>query len=174
MCRFGFEWKDRKMLKKWMAAAVLVSISVGAQAQVVAEQAWSRMTAASVPNGVVFMQLHNTGKQADALVSASTPVAAKAELHNHIHDNGVMRMRQVDKIDVAADGHVALQPGGLHVMLMGLKQPLKLKQTFALTLKYQSGRTQVVTVTVNNGEGMAMDAPKQSGHDAHHHGHHAH
>lgn len=161
------------MLKKWMTVAVLVAISAGAQAQMVADEAWSRMTAATAPTGVVFMQLHNTGKQADALVSATTPVAAKVELHNHIHDNGVMRMRQVDKIAVAADGHVTLQPGGLHVMLMGLKQPLKLQQTFPLVLQYESGRSQTVIVTVNNGEGMAATQQKNGAHSHNeHHNHH--
>ncbi|AUZ04813.1 MULTISPECIES: copper chaperone PCu(A)C [Vitreoscilla] len=161
------------MLKKWMAAAVLVAISASAQAQVVADAAWSRMTAATAPTGVVFMQLHNTGKEADALVSATTPVAKKVELHNHIHDNGVMRMRQVAQIEVAAEGHVTLQPGGLHVMLMGLKQPLKLQQTFPLVLKYASGRSQTVTVTVNNGEGMVSTHQKNGAHSQNeHHNHH--
>ena len=100
------------------------------------------------------MQLNNTGSQADALVSVSSPVAKKAEIHNHINDKGVMRMRQVAKIDVPAGKSVTLQPGGFHVMLMGLKQPLKLNDTFPVTLKYQSGRTQKITATVNNGSGI--------------------
>lgn len=141
----------------------LLALSANAFADVHAMQAWSRFTAPSVPTGVVFLQLHNSGKQTDALVSATTPVAKKVELHNHIHDQGVMRMRQVPKIDVAAGGTVALQPGGYHMMLLDLKQPLKLNQTFPVTLKYQSGRSEKITVTVNNGKGM-----QQNGHSMNH------
>lgn len=139
---------------KYLSVLALMAVSTSAWAEIQASQAWSRFTAPSVPTGVVFMQLNNTGAQADALVSVSSPVAKKAEIHNHINDKGVMRMRQVAKIDVLAGKSVTLQPGGFHVMLMGLKQPLKLNDTFPVTLKYQSGRTQKITATVNNGSGM--------------------
>ena len=139
---------------KYLSVLALMAVSTSAWAEIQASQAWSRFTAPSVPTGVVFMQLNNTGSQADALVGVSSPVAKKAEIHNHINDKGVMRMRQVAKIDVLAGKSVTLQPGGFHVMLMGLKQPLKLNDTFPVTLKYQSGRTQKITATVNNGSGM--------------------
>ena len=152
------------MLKS-LSVLALMAVSTSAWAEIQATQAWSRFTAPSVPTGVVFMQLNNTGSQADALVSVSSPVAKKAEIHNHINDKGVMRMRQVAKIDVPAGKSVTLQPGGFHVMLMGLKQPLKLNDTFPVTLKYQSGRTQKITATVNNGSGM------QNMHHGEHHDH---
>lgn len=141
------------MLKS-VSLLVLMAASTCAWADIHAAQAWSRFTAPSVPTGVVFMQLHNAGPQADALVSASSPVAKKVEIHNHINDKGVMRMRQVAKVDVPAGQSVSLQPGGYHVMLIGLKKPLKLNDTFPVTLKYQSGKTQKITATVNNGAGM--------------------
>ena len=141
------------MLKS-LSVLALLAVSTGAWADVQATQAWSRFTAPSVPTGVVFMQLNNTGTKADALVSVSSPVAKKAEIHNHINDKGVMRMRQVAKVDVPAGKSVSLQPGGFHVMLMGLKKPLKLNDSFPVTLKYQSGLTQKITATVNNGSGM--------------------
>ncbi|UOO88949.1 copper chaperone PCu(A)C [Vitreoscilla massiliensis] len=140
------------MLKS-LSILALMALSTSALADIHASQAWSRFTAPSVPTGVVFMQLHNAGPQADALVSASSPVAKKVEIHNHINDKGVMRMRQVAKVDVPAGQSVSLQPGGYHVMLIGLKKPLKLNDTFPVTLKYQSGKTQKITATVNNGVG---------------------
>ena len=157
------------MLKKTCSALLLMAMASVSHAQVVAHDAWSRITAPSVPTGVVFVQLHNTGTQQDALIGASTNVAQKVELHNHIHDNGVMRMRQVKHIDIQAGKQVTLQPGGLHIMLMGLKQPLKRNQTFELTLQYQSGHQQTITVTVNNGEGMkaASEAQHAHSHAAH-------
>ena len=142
------------MLKS-LSVVALMALSTSAWAEIHASQAWSRFTAPSVPTGVVFMQLHNSGPNADALVSASSPVAKKVEIHNHINDKGVMRMRQVAKVDVPAGQSVSLQPGGYHVMLIGLKKPLKLNDTFPVTLKYQSGKTQKITATVNNGAGEA-------------------
>ena len=139
---------------KYLSVLALIAVSTSAWAEIQATQAWSRFTAQSVPTGAVFMQLDNTGSKADALVDVSSPVAKKVEIHNHINDKGVMRMRQVDKIDVPAGKSVTLQPGGFHVMLMGLKQPLKLNDTFPLTLKYQSGRIQKIIATVNNGSGI--------------------
>ena len=82
------------MLKS-LSVVALMALSTSAWAEIHASQAWSRFTAPSVPTGVVFMQLHNSGPNADALVSASSPVAKKVEIHNHINDKGVMRMRQV-------------------------------------------------------------------------------
>ena len=146
------------MLKS-LSVVALMALSTSAWAEIHASQAWSRFTAPSVPTGVVFMQLHNSGPNADALVSASSPVAKKVEIHNHINDKGVMRMRQVAKVDVPAGQSVSLQPGGYHVMLIGLKKPLKLNDTFPVTLKYQSGKTQKITATVNNGAGAGEAAP---------------
>lgn len=151
------------MLKKWMLLTSLV-LSTSAWADVTASQAWSRITAPTVPTGAVFLQLNNTGTSTESLVSASSPVAKRVELHNHIHDNGVMRMREVSKIEVAAGKSVSLQPGGYHIMLMELKKPLKLNQTFPITLKYDTGRSETVNVIVNNGKGMDM----KNGHDMNH------
>jgi copper(I)-binding protein len=71
------------------------------------------------------MRIRNDTDQTRRVVSASSDVSKVTELHTHIHDNGVMRMRRVKYIEIPAHGTVALQPGGYHVMLIGLKHPLK-------------------------------------------------
>lgn len=107
---------------------------------------WARATAPGAPNGAAYLGLSTTGSP-DALVSAASPAARKVELHTHLHEDGVMKMRQVDSIPVTPDAPVKLQPGGLHVMLFGLEKPLAAGTKFPLTLTFRQAGT--VTVDVN-------------------------
>lgn len=98
---------------------------------------WSRATAGSSPNGAAYLTLNSTGKESDRLLSASSPAAEKAELHTHLMDDGVMKMRPVTAIEVTPGSPTALQPGGLHIMLLGLKAPLVKDKSFPLTLVFE-------------------------------------
>ena len=107
----------------------------------------------SVPgsgNGVAYIAtLQNTGKQADRLLRASTPVAARTELHTMSMDGGVMRMREVDGIALAPGVAVKMRPGqGYHFMLMGLKKALKEGDSFAMTMEFERGGKVEVKVIV--------------------------
>jgi copper(I)-binding protein len=97
--------------------------------------------------GVVYMIVMNHGAADDDLTGLSTPVADKAEMHRSITENGVSRMDAVADLPVKANEAATFGPGGLHVMLMGLKQPLKLGDSFPLTLNF--AKAGVVTVTVS-------------------------
>ena len=159
-------------MKKWAIGALLLSSSSWALAGgITVDNVWGRFSAPGMSMSGVFMDVSNQSKQADVLVGGSTAVAEKVELHNHINDNGVMRMREVPGgIAVAAGETVKLQPGGLHVMLMGLKKPLKVGDTFALTLKFKQAKPQTVTVTVQTGADKmpaAMPHQHKHGHDHH-------
>lgn len=125
---------------------------------------WSRATAPGAPNGATYFTLNNTGAEADRLLSASSPAAAKVELHTHMMDNGVMRMRPVDAIEVTPGSPTTLAPGGLHVMLLGLKQPLVKGKAFPLTLVFEKGGPVTVQVDV---QGAGDTAPSHGGHDGH-------
>ncbi|SLN30609.1 copper chaperone PCu(A)C [Oceanibacterium hippocampi] len=83
------------------------------------EHPWGRAIIASRPAGA-FLTIVNHGA-ADRLVGARSPAAEKVEIHTHINDNGVMRMRRIEVVDIDMHQTVALQPGGLHLMLFGLK-----------------------------------------------------
>ena len=96
-------------------------------------------TMGGLSTGVVFLDIQNTGVIPDAVAEVETPVAARAEIHETIDDNGVMRMRKVDALVLLPRQMVKLQPGGMHIMLFELKQPLKLHQRFPLTLKMKTG-----------------------------------
>ena len=125
---------------------------------------WSRATVAGIPNGAAYFVLKNNGDADDRLLSASSPVANKAELHTHLKDGEVMRMRQVDDVVVPAGGSATFEPGGLHVMLMGLKAPLEQGSSFPLTLVFDKAGSVSVDVTVDR-MGGTKDA---HGHDQHH------
>jgi hypothetical protein len=99
----------------------------------------SKTTMAEHGNGAIYVTLSNSGSQPDALVSASTDVAQKTELHETTRDGGVMKMRPVKEIPVPAGGKTELKPGGYHIMLMGLKHDLKPGEKVAVTLKFEHG-----------------------------------
>ena len=97
-----------------------------------------------------FMTLKNGSDQDRAAVSASSDVAETVELHTHLHEDGVMKMRQVEKIEVPAGSATVLEPGGYHVMLIGLKQSLEMGQMVGITLNFDDGSTVAVEAEVKS------------------------
>jgi len=122
----------------------------------------ARPTVASQSIGGGYLKLVNTGAVADRLLSASTPVAQSVQLHTMRMEGDVMRMREVESIEIAPHQTVELKPGGMHLMLMGLKAPLVAGQRFPLTLGFEKAGQ----VTVD----MTVDAPASgaAGHDKPH------
>ncbi|MQX38366.1 copper chaperone PCu(A)C [Roseospira navarrensis] len=108
---------------------------------------WARASAGMARAGAAFMTIRNDGAT-DRLVAADADVSAVVELHTHIKDGDVMRMRKVEAIDFTGGTETVLQPGGLHVMLIELHAPLKEGETFPLSLTFESAGTVEVTVTV--------------------------
>lgn len=113
---------------------------------------WSRELPPNAPAGAAYFTLHNGAAQADRLLGASTPRAEHSELHNHVHRDGLMKMEEVPSVEVPAQGEVRFQPGGLHVMLFGLKQPLKAGEHFPLTLEFEKAGKVEVQVQVESAE----------------------
>ena len=107
-----------------------------------------------------FVKITNGGA-ADRLVSARAEVSGSVELHTMRMEGDVMRMRQVDGIELPAGQTVELKPGGLHMMFMGLKAPLKAGDSFPLTLKFEKAGEVTVQVKVEApGAAMATDGKK--------------
>lgn len=118
---------------------------------------WARATTAGVSNGAAYFKINNNGA-ADVLIGASAPTVAKAaELHQHINENGVMRMRPVEKIAIPAKGSLLLAPGGYHLMLLNLKTPLQEGQLLPLTLRFEKAGEVKVDIKV---EATTVDADK--------------
>jgi copper(I)-binding protein len=115
---------------------LLLFVSTPALAQIQIEKPWARATAPGAAVGGGYMTVRNAGA-ADKLVAASSPAAAKVELHVHVNDNGVMRMREVPGYDIPAKGSFELKPGGAHLMFMNLKAPLKEGTKVPVTLKFE-------------------------------------
>ncbi|MGB7478730.1 MAG: copper chaperone PCu(A)C [Burkholderiaceae bacterium] len=126
---------------------------------------YARATMPGQPSGAVYMALENHGKSADKLVEAATPVAKKTEIHTMSMDGNVMKMRQVDGIELAPAATVAMKPGdGYHVMLLGLQQQLKAGDKLPLTLTFEkAGKVDVSVVVQDVGK-----AP-MAGRDQHRH-----
>jgi len=125
---------------------------------------WARPTTAQAQAGAAFLAIANKGGVADRLLGVSSPVAEAAELHNHFMDGTVMRMRPVEAIEIAVGSAVELTPGGLHVMLFGLKRQLKEGATFPLTLRFEKAGEIVVDVQVEKLSGPPASNPGQHRH----------
>jgi len=123
--------------------------------QVELKDAWARATPGKAENGAAYLTIVSPG--ADRLVSLSTPVAKKAQLHTMTTEGGVMKMRPLDGLDVPADQPVTLKPGGAHIMLMGLNQPLQAGQSFPLTLSFEKAGQREVTVAVEKPGAMGPE-----------------
>jgi len=135
----------------WMRAALAAGCAVlaaAAQAQTVTvNDAWVRVPAPGQKVAGVYMEI--VSRANTALVAVASPAAARAELHSMALDDGVMRMRPLERIELPAGKAVVLAPGGLHVMLIDLKQPLKRGDSVPVTLtvlQLNSGSRSVFTV----------------------------
>jgi hypothetical protein len=99
-------------------------------------QLWSR-AARQGAQGAGYLTIANRGIAPDRLLAASSPAAPRLELHTHIHENGVMRMREVPAIDIPAGQSVTLRPGGLHLMFIGLREELRQGAVVPVTLRFE-------------------------------------
>lgn len=132
---------------------------------------WSRALPPVSQNGAAYVTLMNGGHYADKLIGASSPVAQRAELHAHSMEGGVIKMRPVTSLELPPGKKFELKPGGLHVMLIGLKHPLKQGDRFPLTLRFANTPPITVEVVVRPAdakgpEGMQRE-PGSGAHERH-------
>jgi periplasmic copper chaperone A len=145
--------KEPAMMRRKLFAAALFALPLapGAaradDAMVTVEQPWARATPGAAKSGAVYLTLTDHGAP-DRLIGVSTPAADMAMLHESFVENGVSKMRMLDGVALDASKPVALHPGALHIMLEGLKAPLKVGSSFPLTLTFEHAPPQTVTVTV--------------------------
>jgi len=132
-------------MRRLLIASTLL-LSLAAQAQVKVDDPWVRATVAPQKATGAFMQL--TATKPVKVVAASSPVADVVEVHEMKMVDGVMKMRAVDALPLPAGQAVALKPGSYHVMLMGLKNPIKAGETVPLTLTVEGEDEQRTTVEI--------------------------
>jgi periplasmic copper chaperone A len=132
--------------RRLLLAPALLVLPAHAQQQgdIAVTTPWTR-AAGQNGTGAGFLSIANRGSTADRLVGASSPIARVVEIHTHIREGDILRMRPVAAVDLPPGGTVTLQPGGFHLMLIGLKEPLIQGQSVPLTLRFErAGEVQVM------------------------------
>lgn len=156
------------MLKKTLLFALLMAAGLPTLAHeydagaLHIEHPWSRAMPPVAPTAAAYFVVHNKGSEADRLLGVSTPHAGKAELHEHVHADGLMKMQQVQAVDIPAGGEIRFEPMGYHVMLFNLQQQAKDGERFPLTLTFEKAGEVEVDVAV-----QADAAPAAEPVDAH-------
>ena len=144
------------MLFRFLAFAAALAAANTALAQsnqLEVSNAWARATPGKAENGAAYVTI--LSPTPDRLLSASSPSAKKAELHTMEMAGMVMKMRPVAGLDIPAGQPVALKPGGEHIMLIGLQQPLREGQSFTLTLNFEKAGARTVSVAVEKAGAMS-------------------
>ena len=95
---------------------------------------WAGITRGGLKTAAVYVTFINEGPKSDKLLKVSSPIAASAMIHTNIKDGPVMRMRDLDGVEIPAGGTVKMEPGGMHIMLTGIDHPLKDGEMFPMTL----------------------------------------
>lgn len=166
----------RKTLAGLAAIVALALIAPAAAEDVkagdlVITQAWTRATPNGAKIGGGYLTIENKGTTPDRLVSGSGDVAGKIEVHEMSMDNGVMKMRALDKgLTIEPGKAVKLAPGGYHLMMFDLKNPLKQGDKVPVTLEFEKAGKVSVSLDV---QAVGAQAPSGSDHSGHgdHSGH---
>jgi len=130
----------------FITCLLIANGAMGQTGQLEIRAPWARATPGQAQNGAAYLTIVSPTN--DRLTGASSPVAKNAELHTMSMEGGVMRMRPLTAIDIPAGQTVTPRPGGTHIMLLGLTQPLREGQSFPLTLSFDHAGPRQVTVVI--------------------------
>jgi periplasmic copper chaperone A len=114
------------------------------------DQPMARATPPGAKTGAVYFTIENAGNRTERLIRASTPVASGVALHQMAQTGGMMTMRAVPSLEIFPGARIELGPGAYHLMLIDLKQPLKVGDKFPLALTFERIGTVTTTVTVED------------------------
>lgn len=150
-----------------MAVAVALPIGVGEaheyrRGDLQIDHPWARALPPVAKNGAVYLEIRNTGTESDRLVSISTPAAESAELHRTQLDGGIVRMGELSVLEIKPNDSALLHPGGLHIMLNGLKKPLTAGTEFPLTLRFEKAGLVELEIRVERAPSHAPSPPPSS------------
>ncbi len=137
-----------------------------AQGNVTIVSPWSREMPPNVSNGAVYFRAENSGGEPDRLLGAWTDIAERVELHTHDMEGGMMTMREVRSVELPARSRIDFKPHGLHLMLVGLKQPLASGEHFGLTVVLEKAGEMDLVVEIKPVDFVAgeMDHASQGTH----------
>lgn len=134
---------------RWRFLIVAFAVSfqlMAAEVQIINSTVRLPLPGRSVSAG--YLTINNLSDQAVSVVAATSPWFEKVELHQHSYVDGMMRMQQIDRIVIAPNQTVHLQPGGLHMMLFTPKQSLALDQQVPIELQLDNGQKISVSAVV--------------------------
>jgi periplasmic copper chaperone A len=161
-----------KLSRRRGALALAAILSLGGAAvgdptaaadEVAIHDAWARASLGRTRTSAAYMTLEVTGERVDRLIAAASPDAETAELHTHLMDGGIARMRPVGAIEIAPGAPTVLEPGGLHIMLTGLRRELVAGETLPLSLTFERAGTIELEVPIK-GMAQSMDRGHHGGH----------
>ncbi|MGD9294039.1 MAG: copper chaperone PCu(A)C [Roseobacter sp.] len=151
-------------LSRGVLAAVFAAVPVLSLAEIVITDPYARVSRPGAPTGAAFMIIENTSDTADRLVSASSDVAKRVELHTHIDQgDGVMKMTEIEGgVEIGPGATYVMKRGGDHVMFMGLNETLEQGGEVQVTLTFEQAGDVTLTIPVDN--------ERASGHGSMNHG----
>jgi copper(I)-binding protein len=150
----GYTARMRFIGRQFTAALPLLLAALplwGGAVDIQVSQAWARPTPPTAQVGAVYFSISNGGTKEDKLLAVSSGVAGSVEIHETQTIKGVMQMRPVASVSCPPGATVKVEPGGLHVMLLGLKQPLIEGTRMELTLRFRDAGALTIQVPVRNG-----------------------
>ena len=130
-------------------AFILLLSACGPEKGIEVHSAWAR-PAAQGGNGGVYFELHNHGSTPDELTGVRSDVAEAVEIHESKMEGDVMKMEMMPSLPIDTYADMAFEPGGLHVMLVNLKQDLKLDDEFEIILHFKTHEDITVHVIVKD------------------------
>ena len=156
----------------FFAALLVPVLAFGAASEnITAKSAWTRATGAGIKNGAAYLTLKNSTNRDDFLIAASSDAARKVEIHeSKLNDLGVYTMNKINRLPIAIGEEVSFAPGGLHLMLVGLKEPLQVGNEIAVRLEFAESQPINVRVSIESANHQVSPDEKMMDHS--HHGHH--
>jgi copper(I)-binding protein len=129
------------------ALFLLALLATPALAQIEIENAWARATPPGAETAAGYVTIRNKSSSPDRLIRVASPLATRVEMHVHLHDGDVMRMRQVKGYDIPANGSLELKSGGAHLMFVDIQRPFKEGEKIPVTLRFErAGEKRVVFI----------------------------
>ena len=167
------------MIKQMLAFVAIMGLFMG-QAQagssidgVTVSNVWTTPSLGNNPNGAIYLTIENTTRDTIELIAAHTPRAERTELHTHTMKNGIMKMSQIFSSTILAGVTQEFKPGGLHVMVFDIHEPLKEGEMIPLTLTFRDLGDVTIEAVVKPLEAK-LNMMKQPDDHSHEHEHHHH
>jgi hypothetical protein len=138
-------------MKKTLSMLLLgCFLAANASAELVVEDAYVRGLPPGVANTAAYMKLRNTGDEPLVLIGGSSPAAGTVMLHTTMSHDGMLHMTHLEAATIPAHGELLLESGGMHLMLMGLKETPAAGTTVELTLQFADGQTRTLLAPVRS------------------------